>query len=334
MAVPEQVRKQTEAVQALYQDINAPADSGSPKGETGSKRAEEGAENKPADRADKPAAAPRPVEPGAGDAGTDWQQKYQTLQGMYNADVPRLNAQNQELLSRLHNMEELISAMQSAPPREEAAAPMSSLTAEELEEYGESIDVMRKVSQEIAGQYQRKISDLEGTVAQLRGSVVPRVEQIAFQQASSNEQAFWSGLEARVPDWREVNGSQAFQNWLMEEDPLSGITRQVYLDAAQRDLDVGRVAQFFSSWGQISGTSTARPNRSASQSELERQVTPGRSRSGGSPRPEDAKTYTPADIQKFFTDVRMGKFKGKESERGLLERDIFAAQREGRIVSA
>jgi len=41
--------------------------------------------------------------------------------------------------------------------------------------------------------------------------------------------------------------------------------------------------------------------------------------------------YTPSDIQKFFNDVRIGRYKGREQERSRIERDIFAAQRENRI---
>jgi len=47
----------------------------------------------------------------------------------------------------------------------------------------------------------------------------------------------------------------------------------------------------------------------------------------------DAKTYTPQDIEKFFKDVRTGKYKGREDERSRKVRDIFAAQRENRIVN-
>jgi hypothetical protein len=62
------------------------------------------------------------------------------------------------------------------------------------------------------------------------------------------------------------------------------------------------------------------------------QVAPGRSRGSGSPaNANKAKVYSPQDIQKFFDDVRSGKYKGREQERSRTERDIFAAQRENRI---
>ena len=286
-----------------------------------------------ADSAPVPAPEPTPDEQGEGNQAEDWQQKYQTLQGMYNADVPRLTAQNQELAGRITQMEQLIATMQVAQPVP-TPEPQTTLTAEEVDEYGESIDIMRKVSEEAAGSVRQQLTELQQTVRQMQGAVLPRVEQIASQQAQTVEQNFWADLTNLVPNWRDINGNEDFQNWLLETDPLSGLTRQTYLDDAQRIMDPSRVASFFESWLQLSGTATAQPNRTAATSELEKQVTPGRSRNTGAPQGKEQKTYTPRDITKFFADVRTGKFKGKEEERDKIERDIFAAQREGRIVNA
>ena len=329
MAVPEQVRKQTEAVQALYNDVNtteSPENGESPVVEPVVQ------EVSPADSDEEFAPGLTSVEQDVNNQDETFEQKYRTLQGMYNAEVPRLNSQVQELTQRGQNMEQLVATMQATPAPAPAPSPASVLTEEEVEEYGESIDIMRKVSQEIAGQYQQQIADLTSTVQQLQGTVVPRVEQIANQQAHSAEQIFWSELTKSVPNWREVNDNQDFQSWLLETDPLSGLTRQTYLDDAQRNQDVTRVASFFSSWQSATGAVVAQPNRAAS--ELEKQVSPGKGRSGAASTTSEIKTYTPQDITNFFEKVRSGGFEGNEEERDAIERDIFAAQGDGRIVSA
>ena len=334
MAVPEQVRKQTEAVQKLYDDINP--NSASP--ENGEAPVVEPVlqEVPPADSAVEPAPQPAPTEPVVGGQDETFEQKYKTLQGMYNAEVPRLNAHNQELGQRVQQMEQLLSTMQAAPAPtpEPAPAPVSALTDDEVEEYGESIDIMRKVSQEIAGGYQQQLAGMQAKLDQLQGTVVPRVEQIANSQAQSIEQSFWSTLQGVVPNWREVNDDQDFQSWLLETDPLSGLTRQTYLDDAQRNMDVTRVASFFQSWQTATGAALAQPNRTASNSELEKQVSPGKGRNSGATPTGELRTYTPTDITKFFEKVRTGGFAGKEKERDIIERDIFAAQSDGRIVHA
>jgi hypothetical protein len=122
----------------------------------------------------------------------------------------------------------------------------------------------------------------------------------------------------------------------MQVDPLTGITRQVYLEDAQRALDARRVSQFFRTWLEANGqAAVAQTNGqrkpSAAASELERQVAPGRSKNPGAPNSNKGKVYTPQDITNFFNDVKQGRYKGKEQERDRIERDIFAAQRENRI---
>ena len=329
MAVPKQVQKQTEAVQALYKDLNN-EEAPSPEGEAAPVQDANSQTN-----VDEVAPQPEPVEQGEGSQEENFEQKWKTLQGMYNADTARLSTQNQELNGRLQHMEGLISTMQATPDTPpEPEKPKSLLTEDEVEEYGESIDIMRKVNQETADTQQIQIDQLQQTIQQLQGQVVPRVEQIANQQAQSIEQNFWSALSSAVPNWREINDAPEFQAWLLEIDPLTNMTRQTYLDGAQRDMDAKRVAQFFASWTQVNGTTPAQPNRSASDSELAKQVVPGKGRSIGVPHGNTKKTYTPQDITDFFKDVRDGKFNGKEEERDKIERDIFAAQSDGRIVNA
>jgi hypothetical protein len=338
MALPEQIRKQTEAVQELYKQLNAGQDQG------------EG--NPPADAPAIPAAttadentapndaAPSPApEQKVGDdkATEDFAQKYKTLQGMYNAEVPRLHQQNREMTQRIQQMEQLLASMSSqttpvAP--EPAAQPTKLVSDKDVEEYGESIDVMRKVSREELGSVTSRLTQLETMLKQLQTNVVPQVQAVAQQQAVSSEQRFWSDLTSAVSNWREVNDNPAFQAWLLETDPLTGITRQTYLEDAQRALDARRVSAFFRTWLESTGQAVAQPQGSApasTNSQLEKQVTPGRARNAGTPQTSKGKVYTPADITKFFNDVRSGKYKGREQERDRIERDIFAAQREDRI---
>jgi len=110
MAVPAQVQKQTEAVQALYKDLNKEDSAPSPEGE----EAPVQDVNSQTD-ADEVAPQPEPVEQGEGDQDDNYEQRWKTLQGMYNADTARLSTQNQELSERLQQMEQLISTMQATP---------------------------------------------------------------------------------------------------------------------------------------------------------------------------------------------------------------------------
>lgn len=351
MALPEQIRKQTEAVQELYKQLNG-ADNNT------------GGDNPPADGTVTPPEDATPTPPKAdsnpvpndatpspegehntGDISPEddpnsetYAQKWRTLQGMYNAEVPRLHHQNRELVGRLQNLEQLIASMSATPQTPAAPPSVEKLVSDkEVEEYGESIDVMRKVSREELTPVAQRLAKIEAVLQQLQANVVPQVQAVAQKQQMTSEQKFWSDLATAVPNWRQVNDNESFQSWLLEADPLTGITRQTYLEDAQRSLDAPRVSNFFRTWLEATGQAAVAQSTgsvNAAASELEKQVTPGRSRAAGAPSPTTtAKTYAPNDIQKFFNDVRAGKYKGREQERDRIERDIFAAQREGRIVA-
>lgn len=336
MALPEQIRKQTEAVQQLYQQLNTDDNTGT------DTSAADGTVTPLADVDSAPNnAAPSPTnEQRSGDDNVSEEtivQKYKTLQGMYNAEVPRLHQQNREMTGRVQQMEQLLASLSAqqanANTTQQQAVTEKIITDKDVEEYGESLDVMRKVSREELVPVAQRLAQIEHMLRQMQTSVVPQVQAVAQRQQVSAEQQFWAELSANVPNYRQLNENDTFQSWLLQADPLTGITRQTYLDDAQRSLDAGRVANFFRTWLESTGQATvAQSTGRTGVSELEKQVTPGRSRNTGTPATTNqGKMYSPQDIQKFFNDVRIGKYKSREQERDRIERDIFAAQRENRI---
>lgn len=336
MAIPKQVQMQSEAVQELYKELNGEVEAQGDAPEAAANDAEQPVEEVVADSVEEQAPQSGTEEQGQPDTEPKdtWEQKYKTLQGMYNAEVPRMKAENRGLADRVAQMEQLLSTLNSQP----AAQPVSSdplITDKDVQEYGDSIDVMRRAAREEVAQANTRVAQLEQQVMQMQTSVVPQMNQISHAQAQTATQQFWADLSGRVPEWQDINNDQNFQSWLLEIDPLTGISRQTYLEDAQSNLDSNRVAQFFRSWQEANGTpSVAQTNRKVPSEQLEKQVSPGRGRSGTNTMPSEGQTYSPADIEQFFDAVRKGKYKGREEERGRIERDIFAAQREGRIVTA
>jgi hypothetical protein len=336
MAIPAQVRKQSEAVQKLYDDLNEDVT----EQDVVSEAVVENIKPDPVEDTDSveqqavESTNNEQVKVDDVDKEETFEKRYKSLQGMYNAEVPRLHAEKRELESRVSQLETLMTTL--SEPNVASTSPAQVLVTDaDVEEYGESIDVMRRVSREEAASQQSRIDQLENLVRGMQTSVVPQVQQLQHRQAVTTEQAFWADIQTAVPDWQEVNTDPEFQSWLLDVDPLTGISRQTYLDDAQRNLDSRRVTNFFSTWKTQTGQSVAQPSRQATaNSQLEKQVAPGRGRSSATKNSGEPATYSSNDIKKFFSDVQKGKYKGKEQERDRKERDIFAAQREGRIVTA
>lgn len=332
MAIPKQVQKQSEAVQELYKEIN------------GTEEVNENQETPQEEEVTEAVPAADSVEEVAVESSgehsednqekstTNWQQKYKTLQGMYNAEVPQLKQMVQEQGAKITQFEQLMATInkQKQQPQE---PPKPILSEKEVEEYGESIDIMRKVTKEETGNLLGEVSALKAQIAQMTQNTVPQVQQLANQVGDTQEQLFWSKLSTIVPDWQSINENENFQAWLLEVDPLTGMARQAYLEDAQRKYDTDRVAAFFTTWSDLNGNGSAQQVKSANQDELKQQVAPKKTRSAGANATAGSKpSYSTADIAAFYDDIRKGKFKGRDDERAKIERDIFAAQAEGRIT--
>lgn len=330
MALPEQIRKQSEDVQKLYEEINRPAEPAAAPKDAGDAGQVAPPAAAPVDTAAAPPPAPAQEQQPTADEYAQLEQRYRSLQGTYNAQVPQLRAENKQLSQRVSQMEQLLSTLSQTPPAAKPGATGSLITDKDVSEYGDSIDVMRRAAR---AEVQQELSEMRQLINQLTNNVVPRVDQVVQRQALNSEQAFWNDLAVKVPNWQQINSDKAFHDWLMDVDPMTGLNRQAYLDDAQNQMDAGRVATIFKAWLENSGA-TAQTTRSTPADELNRQIAPGRGRTAApSSAPNAAKTYTPQEVQKFYDDVRRGLFKGREEERGRIERDIFAAQREGRLIA-
>lgn len=330
MTMPEQIRKQSEAIAKHFEGNKTDAETTETQGDAGQVTEVAAQANSVVEAA--PESNPNEQRKLDTKEEETFEKRYRTLQGMYNADTSRLRAENQQLNGRLTQLENLLSSLSTSPAKSEESVEKL-VTDKDVEEYGDSIEVMRRVAKEERTAADRKIAELEHLLKQMQTSVLPKVEQVAHKQAVSAEQSFWSELSMKVPDWKEINADVQFHDWLLEVDPLTGLSRQTYLEDAQRNMDINRVVSFFTTWQGQNSQPVAQPTRNAAASQLDKQIAPGRGRSGGAPSAEQSKTYTPGDIRKFFDDVRKGVYRGKEAERDRIERDIFSAQRDGRLVA-
>lgn len=325
MAVPEQIRKQSEAVEQFYATADGDQEASNPALPQ---------EAQP----DEAQLTPQPADVGGRKEDEEtYEQRFRTLQGMYNAEVPQLHRQLKDANARMQQMETLLATMPAEPAtkQEPDYEPKSYVSSSDVEEYGNSIDVMRKVSKEELDPMAYEVERLRSQVESLQANVVPQVENVVRQQTASADQIFWNQLQTTVPNWQEINNHPDFHTWLLEVDPLIGGTRQALLEQAHRNYDWQRVAHFFTTWLQSRNASPQQPRNEAQPSELEQQVAPGRTKSVAPTNSDsDKPQYSRNDIAKFFDDVRSGRFQGRESERNRIERDIFAAQREGRISDA
>lgn len=341
MSLPEQIQKQVDQAKAIIEQHYGP-------------KSDESAEAPAADPVEAPepaaeqqveaeavAQAPvseerkpsEPVTKAEDENDATYAQRWRSLQGVYSATKRQLD----ETTQRIAGLEQLLAQMQSSKVESSIPQAAAHVTDKDKSEYGEDmVEFARRVAREEMSPLAQAVRMLMTKLDQVQ-TVVPVVKNVAQAQAQTASDRFYEQLTGRVADWREVNDNPKFHDWLLSPDPLSGLQRQTLLVDAHNNLDLERVVNIFQMGKQALGlerppTATA-PAKSSNVAKLEKQIAPGRaSVASVPPQQAEKRTWSRPEIAQFFADKQRGKFKGREAEAQALERDIFAAQREGRVA--
>lgn len=226
-----------------------------------------------------------------------WEARFHTLQGKYNAEVPRQAQQIRELNSVVQTLVAENAAIKTPPAAPVQAAPI--VTDAEREAFGgDLVDLVGRVAQQTSEQARAEAERIRSENEQLR----KQVNDISGQVAAGAKDRFMQQLSAAVPDWQAVNTDHGFLAWLGETDPVYGLPRQAGLDHAYQNLDAGRVAQIFERYKALSET-TRTPQQS-----LQSQVAPSSSRAGTQVNtdPLNGRIWTNAEIAPIYQTRRLG----------------------------
>lgn len=327
MALPKQVQRQIEEAAQIEAQMNAPqpATESQPAPEPATPEAELPTAPAPAPEASP---TPEPKQPVADPETETLRQRYASLQGKYEAEVPRLHQQNRELREQLDRLAQQMEALKR-PPAEEVKPAVSD---KDVEDFGaDMLDMVRRLSTEVVTnvvntQLRGLAEKLETRVAALEATV----NGVAGRQQQTEEQRFYADLEAQVPNWKAIDAEPGWLAWLSEVDPLAGHKRQDLLNNAATAMDLKRVVSFFKAYEATKPTPAAAPAKA--QSELARQVAPAKAAAAATPASTDKKFWNDAAVNAFYADVRRGKFVGREAEMQRIENDIHAAAAEGRYL--
>jgi hypothetical protein len=316
--LPRAVQRQVEAAEALLTGADQPAETQTAVLETPPEPQQE-----PTAQVAAPAPEPSPAQ--VQQPKDDWQQKYQILQGKYNAEVPQLHHQVKDLTRKLSEtadrMEQIAKSQETKPAEQRQNAD-----PKDVENFGSDlVDMVQRVAQQMLGGVAAKVEgvaiDLEKRIAQLE-QVVKGTSQAVNVTA---EELFFNKLTTQVPDWEAVNADERFLAWLGEVDPMLGQPRQAALDAAQQNLNVARTVSIFN---MFKATLPQKPTKA--NTSVEKQISPS-SVATPAMTPTEKPVLTQAQSSQFYADVARGKYRGRDSEAAKLEQIINLAIAEGRV---
>jgi hypothetical protein len=277
-----------------------------------------------------PAPAPAPTETPA--PTEDWHQKYRTLQGMFQRQVPELQTLVKSLESRLAASTDQIATLQTAVQKTAAATPAEPPTKAEIDPrdaraFGEDmVEMVNRYAQRTFQAAQQQINTLMGKFEKRLVALETAVTGVSQKTETTMETTFYATLDTLVPNWKTINASGEWLEWLAEVDDVYNVPRQTALDLAFERRDAARVAAVFK---KFLATRPSQPKPTEKPP-----ISP--SEGGGATPPAAVPAAKPIlsqkAVQAFYLDVSKGRYRGREEEAARIEADINLAAAEGRIV--
>jgi len=256
---------------------------------------------------------PAPVEISEGTFKARWE----TLQGMYRT----LNEEKTYLVGRVNALETQI-ASSSSMAAPEPGAPAAKGVNELLDLISDGLGA------DLAGQIQQLIQ--QSTSSQM-APVAQRLETVATDNLKTRQDTFESSLTARVPGWRNMHGSPAFEQWLhSKREQFSGLSYFDCFTRANNDWDLEGLVGIFNSYAPPAPPVVPPPPVVDPRLGL---VAPGRG--GGSGVVELAPTerfFKQSEVNAFYKDVTLGKYRGRPAEEAQMDALINQANMAGRIL--
>jgi hypothetical protein len=267
------------------------------------------------------------VQPDAGDLTSrldELSRRFDTLQGKYNAEVPRLHAENALLRSQLEQKTREAEAAASSVPKV-SGQPVTSAQEPEVMAYirKEMPDLEKAIMYIVGREIQAALPSFSSTI----NEVSKKVERVERTAATTAESAFKEALTAKVPNWIQINQDPDFSTWLSEVDRYSGMSKFDLLRAAYSQYNVNSVAAFFADF-----VEEKKARQSGASGNKGRFVNPPAGGPGAPPSNQNnQKRFTRAEVQKFYNDLNSNKYMGREDEAKRIEAEIDQAARLGLI---
>lgn len=231
-----------------------------------------------------------------------WKQRYKTLQGKYDAEVPRLAAELKEIKLKLESSKEAV--------RDEAEEDLSTFE----EEYGTDFtEQLRKI---ISREVKSNLTPVE-----------QRLESAEEKSVQKAQDDFKSVLTDKAPGWEDcwTGKDKGFQKFLEKPDPSGLYTYGELIDMYNEKWNADKLAKVFNTY--LEGKNKV---KNADVAPKETLVAPSKSnRSANTPTQNDKKIWTIKEINEFQAADRRGEYSPEDSQK--LWNDLLAAPGENRV---
>jgi hypothetical protein len=246
-----------------------------------------------------------------------WKERYLSLKGKYDAEVPRLS----------HELKELKESLSATLNREEEDFKKKEKEKEEEE--------LRAFQETYGEEFTQKVKKLiEKQVEDHINPYKQEIEAVKEDQTKKAQLDFMKELDEKASGWRDLWSGKdpEFKEFLNQTDPSGLYTYQELITMYNTKWDAEKLAKVFNIYLEQKNQTKEKQNQSRSSKELrvpDNLTNPSRSTSASTPQDKSKKIWSESDIAKFMHEERTGKYSAEEAEK--IWDDILSAPMEGRV---
>jgi len=242
-----------------------------------------------------------------------WKQRYQTIDGKYRNEVPRLQEQVSRLLEQL---DQATAKASEAKEPQQQTAPLSESLLQLQELYGDNfVEAIKSIVR----------AENEESVKPLRNEVENATQQVS-------QMGFYANLDRAADGWRQLNEDPQFIAWLEKSDPVTGIDYHSVLMSHFERGDYHKTAAVFNYYKDLA--SAAQPVQKRQAKTPDELVAP-RKTGGGTQSVVDnnaGDVMSMTAYEQLQREYLNGAFKGKETEYRNKKASFLRAAQEGRLI--
>lgn len=269
-----------------------------------------------------------PAQPEEKKKRTNWKHRFTSYKAATDTTLYEQRMEIADLKQQVAGLMETLGELRSGT-QEQGDLFDGVFTKEDEDTFGaDGMDVVKKAAKAAVEKATKPLNE------KLQKQEKEHIESLKRQSKAAKEAEyakFLDALEGMVPDYKELNFDPGFAEWMNLPDTYSGLTRAPLFQKAEAAGDVARVAEFF-----VEYKASLKPQPEAIPEELARHITPVGS-GVATPATSVANNKTgvqiiyESEIDKFYSDVTKGRYKGQESVIASIEAQIDKAAMEGRI---
>ena len=255
----------------------------------------------------------------------DWEKRYKNLRASRDENLWKTKQDLANAMERIQSLQREVSELKAKAPSSTVDPFEGIFTEEDEDTLGPAtLATMKKVTQKAT---EAATAPLRKELEEERQRRVKNDASMVERLKRENYSEFLGKIAKAEPDWEAINFDKGFIAY-MEDLDYDGIPRKTYFAEAEAQGNAALVIRYMKEYKQWKSGKKPKTDPLASK------VAPTGEGSGSNAVPKEKvpERISRAYIDKFYSDLTRGKYKGRHSEAEAIEAKIEKAVMEGRVV--